>query len=295
LGAVSVAGGPQVLPARDDCQEAFGWLAQEILDAGGHAVIMRVQRFDVLTNAQLIELFQAARAAEYAELDKEAAALERKPHAHGRTRMQELLARLQKHYADIVQVDYFGCSAGIAVAAHLMRLQQKLSPALPQASVAQALVSSYTSKHWVTRPRPHVDRLACIWLIRRFIDPAANVRYSMQPEPDEISFDMENSHFGHRGNLCTFETMRLTFNLDIPGLRRLAELVHEIDLRDDLYSLPETAGVDAVLTGWHSSGLTDAELEVRGVALFEGLYVSLAVHPQPSPQKTAPKVKKKAG
>jgi hypothetical protein len=284
LGAVSVAGGPQALPARDECEEAFGWLAQEIHQAGGEAVVMRVQRFAGLTDTQLIELFQAARAAEYKEVDQEAATLERGLKATDPARARDTLQRLQKRYAEIAQVDYFGCPAGSRVAARLGRIKQILSPTPPPSSVPRASIMNYRDKRWITRPRPHVDRLACAWLIRRFVDPAAVIRYGTPPEPDEVPFDMEGAQFGHHGNLCTFETMRLAFNLDDPGLRDMAELVHEIDLRDGLYTLPEIAGVDAILTGWLATGLSDAELESHGIALFEGLYATLSSRLRQSPK-----------
>jgi len=294
LGAVSIAGGPQVLPERPDCLEAFGWLAQEIHQAGGQAVVMHIQHFAGLTDGQLVELFQAERAAEYGDLDQDVAALEQKLKASDQAQIQSKeLQSLQKRYTDIAQVDYFGCPAGLPVAAHLARIKQALSPITTPSVVPQAILADYKGKKWVTRPRPHVDRLASAWLIRRFIDPFAVIRYAVQPEPDEFTFDMESAHFGHSGNLCTFETMRLAFGLDAPGLRSLAELVHEIDLRDGLYALPETAGVDAVLTGWLAGNLTDAELETCGIALFEGLYASLLKRPYPSLQ-TPPKGKKKS-
>src|SRR5512137_1176601 len=77
LGAISPAGGVQVLPARDDCIEAFQWLAQEIRQAKGEAVVMRVEQFESLTDQQLIELFHAARAEDYQEIEGQIAELEK--------------------------------------------------------------------------------------------------------------------------------------------------------------------------------------------------------------------------
>jgi hypothetical protein len=87
---------------------------------------------------------------------------------------------------------------------------------------------------------------------------------------------MEPADFGHQGQRCSFETMRLAFGLDDPGVRALAEIVHDIDLHDDRYGRPETHGVAAILSGWRQANLTDAELEARGLALFDGLYAALA-------------------
>jgi hypothetical protein len=292
LGAVSVAGGPQILPPRDECSEAFGWLAQEIRQAGGQAVVMRVQHFAGLSDAQLIELFQSERATEYDTLDREAAALEKALKTEDPVKAQDVLGRLVKRFNEIDRVDYFGCPTGPKVAARLTRIKQTLSPAPPPAAVEHARVADYQGRHWVTRPRPHVDRLSCAWLIRRFIDSAAPIRYSLQPAPDEVTFDTPDAHFGHRGGLCTFEAMRLAFGLGDPGLSGLAEVVHEIDLHDGLYARPEVGGVEAVLTGWLATSLTDAELETHGIALFEGLYATLSSQPRLSPQ-TTPQVKKK--
>ena len=128
---------------------------------------------------------------------------------------------------------------------------------------------------WATRPHCHIDRAACAWLIRRFIDPEALIRYRDRAEDGEVSFDMPGARFGHVGDCCTFETMMQAFNLSDPGLQAVAELVHELDLRDARYARPELVGLDAILEGWRRLEWTDQELEAHGVALFEGLYLHL--------------------
>jgi hypothetical protein len=145
----------------------------------------------------------------------------------------------------------------------------------PTATVPHAALAAYRDHVWVTRPRPHVDRLACAWLIRRYIDPQAVIRYTIAPGPGEVAFDMPGAQFGHQGAYCTFETMLRAFNLDDAGLRALAALVHELDLRDGLTVPPEAAGVDAILQGWLRVDMGDAEREAHGIALFDGLYAAL--------------------
>lgn len=282
LGAIAPKSGIHVLPARDECFEAFQWLTQEVQQAKGEALIMHVERFEGLADSQLVELFHAACKEEYEEIVAEAEALERaissKTKSEEHRQIRDGLAKLQKRYADIARVDFFNSPAGAQLASQLARLEQALSP--KDAAVehlAPAEIAEYQNKRWVTRPRPHVDRLACIWLIRRFIDPNATVRYAHQPQADEIAFDMSKSEFGHQGNLCTFETMVARFGLDHqPGLRVMGEIIHEIDLRDSKYLRPETSGIDVVLRGWLLAGLPDQELESCGVELFEGLYVVLS-------------------
>jgi hypothetical protein len=281
LGAIALTGGIHVLPAREEDLEAFQWLAEEVQHAKGEALVMRVEHFEGLTDADLIERFRRVRAEDYAALDAQAAALEEplraKRKLEERSRLREKLGRLRRQHADIARIDFFDAPEGSLVASRLVRIAQVLAAGEPSAAgIDPAAIDAYRDKHWVTRPRPHVDRLACIWLIRRFINPAAVIRYAQAPEPDEVTFDMRQSTFGHRGNLCTFETMVAAFGLEEPGLHLMGEIVHEVDLRDGRYVHPETAVIDAVLKGWHLMGLSDEELEAHGVALFEGLYTAFA-------------------
>ena len=292
LGAVSPKGGVHVLPAREDSVEAFQWLAQEVEHAKGEALLMRVDRFEGVTDAQLIALFQEARKQDYSAVDDRAADLEkivagsRKRDPRDDTRARELLARLRREHGEIARIDFFNSPAGAQLASRLARIEDALAPGRPDnPRVDHAAPASYRNKRWVTRPSPHVDRLACAWLIRRFIDPKAVIRYSTAPAPDEVPFDMSQGPFSHHGNLCTFEVMAKTFALDDPGLRAIADIVHEVDLRDGRYARAEIAGVDAVLRGWQ--GLSDTEREAHGIALFEGLYNALsdAQHPASSHKK----------
>jgi hypothetical protein len=268
----------QILPMREECLEAFQWLAQEIRQARGEALVMRVATFEGLTDTQLIELFGAARAKEYAEIDQQTVELEatiaaRMPETLAQ--VQEGLERLRRRHAEIARVDYFDCPAGIQVAERLRLLAQALLPDGSAATVPRARLDAYRDHAWATRPRPHVDRLACAWLIRRYINPQAAIRYTTEPGPDEVAFDIEGAQFGHHGADCTFETMLRAFGLDDAGLRALAALVHELDIRDGRAVPPEAAGVDAILQGWLRADMTDAAREAHGIALFDGLYAAM--------------------
>lgn len=281
LGAVSPTGGTHVLPARGECVEGFQWLAQEIRKSHGQALVMHVEQFDGLTDQQLINLFRSARQEDYGDIASQAAELEKilaeDVDRERHTQAYDILAKLQRQYTDIARIDYFDCPEGNAVEAQLARIARALAPhPVSDYGVPPATIAAYKDRRWVTRPQPHVDRMACAWLIRRFINPDAIIRYSQQPEPGEVTFDMRDAEFGHHGNLCTFETMIRAFTLEDPALLSMAEIVHEIDLRDGRYMRLEVPGIDAVLKGWLSSDLSDTEMELRGVALFDGLYGSLA-------------------
>ncbi len=282
LGAISPAGGAQVLPAREECLEAFQWLAREIRQAKGEAVVMRVEQFEGLTDQQLIDQFHAAREEDYVEIEKLIADLDKtvnkRAKPEDRSIAREAFDKLRRRYLEIRRVDYFNSPAGERAANHLAQLEQALSAATPTptAAIEKRSIGDYRSKRWVTRPHPHVDRLACVWFIRRFIDSNASIRYAEHPKPGEIAFDMNEGEFGHSGNLCTFEVLRLAFAPDDPALPVMAEIVHEIDLQDGRYARSEIAGIETILNGWQRTDWPDAEREAHGIAFFEGLYQSLS-------------------
>jgi hypothetical protein len=290
LGAIVPTGGIYLLPAREECLEAFQWLTEEVRQAKGEALVMHVEQFEGLADADLIERFRQSRSADYAALNAQVDALEArlssglKPET--RSRLREKLERLRHQHADLARIDFFDAPEGSLVASRLGRLAQALSAGEGSAApTAPAAIEAYRESRWVTRPRPHVDRLSCIWLIRRFINPQAVVRYSPTPEPGEVGFDMPQGEFTHRGHFCTFETMVTAFGLEDPSLQAMGEIIHEIDLRDGRYGHPETAGIDAVLRGWLLARLSDRELEAHGVALFEGLYADLSRRSRQPPPK----------
>lgn len=274
-GAITVSG-VHLLPAREECREALQWLAQEVRQAQGEALILDVTRVEGLSDAEAIELFRAARRKDYAELEEQTMALTQQiaTDREGRKAALDTLERLRRRFAEIRQVDYFAAPEGGQLAAQLDRLGAALAPPAPS-PVPPAARAAYQGRRWATRPRPHVDRLACAWLIRRFIDPQAAISYTLSPAPDEVTFDMAGGAFTHAGDLCAFETMIRAFALDDPALRVLAAIVHTIDLRDGQAAHPETAGIARVLEGWLQLDVADAERERWGIALFEGLYGGL--------------------
>lgn len=287
MGAVTPKTGVYVLPPHDECVEAFQWLSQEVQQKGGDAVVMRVDRFEGLPDAKLVDLFQESCRTKYAELEVEAAdlekALRRAKKAPARAEGLEKLEKLRKRQAEIAQVDFFNSPEAVKVNDLLRRIQEQLREGHKAvAQVALKKLADYRDARWVTRPRPHVDRLACAWLIRRFINPAADIRYAPRLESGEVGFDMRDAEFGHQGNFCTFETMMSVFGLTEPGLQGLAEIVHEIDLRDGRYARPEIPGLELILKGWLQAGLPDKEIEQRGIALFEGLFTALSRMSRPA-------------
>lgn len=127
---------------------------------------------------------------------------------------------------------------------------------------------------WATRRGIHIDRAACAWLIRRFVDPDAEFVFvgdRTEVPPDATPFDMRGVELGHQGVDCTFETILRRHDLVDPVLWKLGETVHEADLEDDRFDAPDAAGLDAVLRGLSMTLDDDEVLAVTG-PMFDGLY-----------------------
>jgi len=127
---------------------------------------------------------------------------------------------------------------------------------------------------WATRASIHIDRASSAWLIRRYVDPVADFVFVDGPDEvpgDATAFDMRGVELGHHGNDCTFETLLRRHELDDPVLWRIARIIHEADLDDEIFDAPEAAGIDIALRGL-SMVCTDQQiLDVTG-PLFDGLY-----------------------
>jgi len=274
FGAVSPRHGLWVLPKRAECLEAAQWLSQEVEHKGGEALVMTVSEFEGIEDADLISLFRDVATARYQPLLERISERERRTAAsaaaasHGRGTD---LARLEEELADIRRIDYFDAPEGQRATSALRALRAKVTATDDRPVIARRHIEEFQGRAWVTRPRPHVDRLACAWLIRRFIDPDAAVRYRNRPRGSEVGFDMPGGEFEHVGPLCTFEVMLQAFAVESAGLREIADIVHEIDLRDGRTARPETSGVEAILAGWQQSGMEDGALEAAGLVLFDGL------------------------
>jgi hypothetical protein len=128
---------------------------------------------------------------------------------------------------------------------------------------------------WATRAGVHVDRTACAWLIRRFVDPEAEFVFVHDPDEvpaDATPFDMRGVELSHRGGACTFETMLASYGIDDPALEDIARIVHEADLDDERFDAPEAAGLDVIVRGLSLVADSDEHmLELTG-PIYDGLY-----------------------
>jgi len=139
-------------------------------------------------------------------------------------------------------------------------------------------LAKYQGRRWMTRRNLHIDRLASAWLIRQFIDKRPRFYFVADDETVDgaIPFDMFGAEFTHHGEDCTFETMLKRFGLsDSKALREIAQIVHDIDLKDDKFHRLEAAGLNAIINGLSEVLRDDRKLLQQCGAIFDGLYALL--------------------
>ncbi|HEX6117954.1 MAG TPA: chromate resistance protein ChrB domain-containing protein, partial [Dongiaceae bacterium] len=130
---------------------------------------------------------------------------------------------------------------------------------------------------WVTREGVHVDRIASAWLIRHFIDPDASFKFvparSHAPTAGELRFDMFDAEFTHEGDRCTFEVLLAHAALESDrALHAIAEIVHDIDLKDGKFAREEAAGIKTLIAGICMATSDDEERIARGKGVLDDLY-----------------------
>ena len=133
---------------------------------------------------------------------------------------------------------------------------------------------------WVTRKNAAVDRIACPWLIRRFIDPDAEFLFVESGEVDRVAreqgakpFDIVGAQLGHVRGRCSFESILVEYGLTDPALRRLGEIVHGADIEPDLEHAPEAPGLKAIALGFRKQyGERDHEKLQAQTPMYDALY-----------------------
>jgi hypothetical protein len=281
LGAVPLKRSAYLLPDTPERYEDFQWLAQEVQRDGGDATLVRVQQIENVSPADVLQLFHEPRDQDYKHLAtryrKLLQSLDRKTAATS-TRVHDELARLSKDHQRIREIDFFGAPGG----AEVRRLEEAIAMRTrrPESARSEPIptldLTKLRGRRWVTRPRPHVDRVASAWLIKRFIDPDAVFVFAPPAEfpKDAIAFDAPGVELSHRGEDCTFETLIKRARLRDRRLTRLAEVVHEADLRDGKFAHEEARGIDIAIRALLAASPDDHQVLTQGMAVFEGLYAT---------------------
>jgi hypothetical protein len=280
IGAVAVKSTVYALPANAETQEDFEWLLKEIEEGGGEAMVCEARLIDGLSDDQARALFDTARDADYEEIARDARALAAKrDHAEADIADARLqVGRLRKRLSDVAAIDFFGASGRLSAEGAIAELETRLrehgemSEQRPEPTDMAVL----KGRIWATRKGVYIDRIACSWLIRRFIDPEAVIRFvpgkGYVPQPGELRFDMFEGEFTHEGDRCSFEVLLARTGLTDPGLQAIAEIVHDIDLKDGKFGREEAAGIANVIAGIAMANPRDEERIAQGASVFDNLY-----------------------
>jgi hypothetical protein len=282
VGAVAVKPSVYALPLTGASREDLSWILREIVAGGGDGSISQARFVEGLADAQLLALFHKARRADYRKLIADAKCLAAEWHSASGGRCSPPLKgpaqlnRLQRRLEEIAAIDFFATPERSAAEVHLKELGDLLAGQPPPASPPGEGRSELAGMIWVTRSDIHVDRMACGWLIRLFVDQGAVFKFVSEPryapQAGELRFDMFAGEYTHEGDRCTFEVMLHRLRLQDRALAPMAEVVHDIDLKDHKFGRSETDGFNALLTGLAAAHPADERRMTAGCHCFDNLY-----------------------
>ena len=298
LGAVAIRNAVYVLPDSPQAREDFEWMKADILANKGEASVFAAETIDSLTRDDIIAAFRDDRERLYESIVDEARGLADTGLASGpargveRRRLERAVRQLRMRLAHVVASDFFRAGGRSEAEAAVSRVERLLAPASPvpagRPAVPVLRTGDYRRKTWVTRPRPGIDRCGSAWLIRRFIDPAARFAFVEKADlaPKAIPFDMYDVEFSHEGDRCTFEVLSERFGVTDPAVVQVAHLVHDLDLKEARYNLPEASTIGRLIDGLREAYARDHELLQHGMVIFEALYRAFTAAPATVPTIT---------
>jgi hypothetical protein len=285
VGAASFKNALYLMPATDEALEDFEWTLREVRDAGGEGLILDARAVQGFTDEEIIAIFDSAREEQYRAIAEEIRAFstrferKRDPPTAEETAAQH--ARFHGRISAIEAIDFFQANGREQVRALLRELEPRnisVDTLGAEPAMQTEKLASLKGRTWVTRANVHVDRMASAWLIRRWVDPDAKFKWvadrNYRPEALEIRFDMYQAEFTHQGDQCTFEVLLGRLELKDAALSAIAEIIHDLDLKDQKFGRKETAGVQQLLAGIVGSQPSDDARIERATNLFDDLYHS---------------------
>ena len=300
VGAVGLKNSAYVLPNSPQAKEDFEWIKAEIVALKGQANVFLADPLDAATREEIVSAFRTARRADFEVVRGEAKALltaiKRGPKPTPVRRRLERSARmLRERLSNILAIDFFHAPGGTEAVALFDEIEVLLTTSpnvakTPPLKGETLMPEKFHSRTWITRPRPGVDRMSSAWLIRRFIDPQAKFAFAEGPNgiPGAVPFDMFGVQLSHEGNFCTFETLLRRFGIGGPALARISQIVHDLDLKDERFNVPETPAVGRLVEGLRQIHADDHKLLEHGMEIFEALYRSLTNPPSARPRRKGP-------
>ena len=288
-GAVLFKNAVYVLPHTNEHEEIMQWLCNQIKEGGSDASLFITESLDKKQDEEIIKSFHEICDKEYISLievcDAELKKITQREETEGISEglvheYKRKLNEILKSADDISKIDFFHAPQKELLLQKIASLQKtllkwtKTSEKEIKVTGKVYQIKDFSDKKWVTRKDIFIDRIASAWLIKRFIDPKARFVFSSKDKipGDAIPFDMYGSEFTHHGEDCTFETFIKAFDLKDSALQSIAEIVHDIDLKDDKYGRKEVEGLAQIITGLSQKLKNDNKLLEKGFEIFDALY-----------------------
>ena len=278
LGAVPSRNSVYVLPNTEPCREDFEWLRSEIVALGGEATVFAGDAISQGGLEDIMAVFEENRTQAYRALRKDidrllASLRSKRPAANHRQKVARVVRTLRERFDALERIDFFGATARDETGYALAELERKIAGPERTRKTASSVPKKeqFQRRRWVTRRRPGVDRMASAWLIRSFIDSEAVFAFVDKPAESDVPFDMYTGGFGHQGGLCTFEVLCAEFGIATVAVTKVAQIVHDLDLKEHKYAAPEAAIIGRMVDGLRAIHDEDTALLEQGIGMFDAL------------------------
>jgi len=275
-GAATIRDGVYLLPITHS--EKFEAIAQDVISEQGSAYIFQAE---APLNLEIISLFN--RNEEYEAIRKQLVDLNQNQNESEKKELLKQVRKLRKSFDALVEIDYYPSEVQgktlnelVSLEHSIARLGETNEPIFTQAKINRLLKKDYQNRVWATRKHPWIDRLASAWLIKNFIDESPQLIWLESPSEcpaHALGYDFDGAAFTHIDNFVTFEVLLHSFELETPALKKIAEIVHYLDVGG--FEPPEAIGIEKVIQGLRSQISNDDQLFELANYIFDGLYADL--------------------
>ncbi|WP_151823117.1 chromate resistance protein ChrB domain-containing protein [Acinetobacter oleivorans] len=275
-GAATIRDGVYLLPITHS--EKFEAIAQDVISEQGSAYIFQAE---APLNLEIVSLFN--RNEEYEAIRKQLVDLNQNQNESEKKELLKQVRKLRKSFDALVEIDYYPSEIQgqtlnelVSLEHSIARLGETNEPVFTQAKIKRLLKKDYQNRVWATRKHPWIDRLASAWLIKNFIDESPQLIWLESPSEcpaHALGYDFDGAAFTHIDNFVTFEVLLHSFELETPALKKIAEIVHYLDVGG--FEPPEAIGIEKVIQGLRSQISNDDQLFELANYIFDGLYTDL--------------------
>lgn len=275
-GAATIRDGVYLLPITHS--EKFEAIAQDVISEQGSAYIFQAE---ASLNLEIVSLFN--RNEEYEAIRKQLVDLNQNQNESEKKELLKQVRKLRKSFDALVEIDYYPSEIQgqtlnelVSLEHSIARLGETNEPVFTQAKIKRLLKKDYQNRVWATRKHPWIDRLASAWLIKNFIDESPQLIWLESPSEcpaHALGYDFDGAAFTHIDNFVTFEVLLHSFELETPALKKIAEIVHYLDVGG--FEPPEAIGIEKVIQGLRSQISNDDQLFELANYIFDGLYADL--------------------